>query len=43
MVEINVNREEQFKNRKPPIYKMKVQKTIGKKVALSTWGIRSVQ
>jgi hypothetical protein len=34
-----VNIEELFKNRKPPIYRIKVQNTIGKNVALSTCGI----
>jgi hypothetical protein len=38
----NVKSEAVLIKRKPPIYKTKVQKTIGKKVALSTCGIADV-
>jgi hypothetical protein len=37
--EKNRNKKDKFKSRYPPVYKIKVQKTIGKNVALSTCGI----
>ena len=39
ILEKKVKSEALLKKRKPPTYKIKVQNTIGKKVALSTWGM----